>query len=126
MKIKSELENLNTQDVYSLVMFVMYKLHNKDEYSSLSELSFVLDKEYMLKLCAVCGGRTVYIPKLEELENILNALLLYQKVNIENQSFKLSLLDLDISTDSKEQVKSIYEDVCSILKDYTFNTRSNE
>lgn len=126
MKIKSELENLNTADVYSLVLFIMYKLHNKDEYSSLSELAFVLDKEYMLKLCAVCGGRTIYVPRLDEIENILNALLLYQKVNIEQQSFKLSLLDLDISTDSKEQVKLIYEDICNVLKDYSFNTRSNE
>ena len=41
--IDKALEELNKEDIYSLILFVLYKLKNVSEYSILSELVYILD-----------------------------------------------------------------------------------
>lgn len=74
---KVELDTLRDKDIYSLVMFALFKLRDIPEYSSLSELAYVLDRENMLKLCEYFGGLTIRIPTIDELESILYSLVLY-------------------------------------------------
>ena len=75
MTIKEELSKLKTMDVFSLLLFILYKVRDIDEYSTISELAYVLDKDNLLKLCEYFGGLTITIPTIDELENIINSLL---------------------------------------------------
>ena len=50
MKIKEELAKLKDIDVYSLMLFAMFKLRDIPEYASLSEMVYILDKDSLLKL----------------------------------------------------------------------------
>ena len=84
---KTELDNLRTKDIYSLIMFALFKLKDLPEYSALSELAYILDKENLLKLCEFFGGMTITIPTMQELESIVYSLVLYQYVNIDGMEY---------------------------------------
>jgi hypothetical protein len=74
MSIKTELNNLKNMDIYSLLLFTLYQCRKSDEYSSLSELAYILDKQNLLNLCEYFGGLTIQIPTIDELESLLNSL----------------------------------------------------
>ena len=122
MTISTEITNLTKNDIYSLMLFVMYKLKDSNEYSSLSQLSYILDEENLLKLCEYYGGTTIYIPKIEELEDMLNALLLFQKVDIEKQDFTKCLIILDKKGENTKSIKKNYFVIKEVLKDFSFNS----
>ena len=116
MNIRDEVNNLNTPDIYSLMFFVLYKSTDIKEYSSLSQLAFILDKDSLLKLCEFYGGLTIKIPTINELETILKGLLLYQQVHLENKN-----IDDIIDKYDKESIE-YYKQIKEILKDYSFNS----
>ena len=122
MNIRRELDNLTTSDIYSLMLFALYKANELPEYSSLSQLSYILDKDNMLKLCEFYGGTTIRIPTIAELEVLLSALLVYQLVDIENQSLDKVLDDMKIKTGSSTEIKRHYYNIKSILSNYNFNS----
>ena len=84
MKVKEELSNLKETDIYSLMMFVLYKMIDIPEYSSISELAFILDKDNLLKLCEYYGGTTIKIPTIQDLESIVN--LIFKAIVMKMQS----------------------------------------
>ena len=83
-RLKSEIDTLKNKDIYSLMLFILFKLRDLPEYSTLSELIYILNKDEFLKLCEYFGGLTIKIPTIEELENLVNVLLLYKYINIDN------------------------------------------
>jgi len=81
-RTSNELLSIKELDIYSLILFALFKLRDIPDYLVLSELIYVLDKDSMLKLCEYFGGTTIHIPTIDELESILYSLLLYQYVDI--------------------------------------------
>lgn len=124
MTIKEELSKLKQVDLYSLMLFVVYQLKNLPEYSALSELAYVLDKDNFLKLCEYFGGLTITIPTIEELELILHALVLYQNVNIDRMDFDKACQDLHLEITKLRAVKNVYYKVVEVLETYEFKTRT--
>lgn len=122
MSINRELDNLTTSDIYSLMLFALYKANEVPEYSSLSQLSYILDKDNLLKLCEFYGGTTIYIPTIYELETLLNALLLYQKVDIEHLDLEVELDRLKQSIGTTTEIKKYYIKIKDILANYNFNS----
>lgn len=122
MNIGTEVNNLTSNDIYALMLFALYKLNDTSEYSSLSQLSYILDKENLLKLCQFYGGTTIYVPKIKELEDMLNALLMYQKVDIENMDIEEYLKQLKNKIGNTKYVQKNYGVVKDILKNYNFNS----
>ena len=118
----TEVNNLTSNDIYALMLFALYKLNDTSEYSSLSQLAYILDKENLLKLCQFYGGTTIYVPKIEELEDMLNALLMYQKVDIENMDIEEYLKQLKNKIGNTKYVQKNYGVVKDILKNYNFNS----
>ena len=66
--ITDNLKRLNTLDIYSTILFVLFKTQNIPSQSTLSELVYILDKNSLLKLCEFYGGQTITIPTIEDLE----------------------------------------------------------
>lgn len=124
MRVKEDLAKLNEVDSYSLILFVLYKLREVPEYSAISELAYVLDKSNLLKLCEYFGGLTIKIPTIEELEEIVHSLLLYQYVNIDNMSFEEALKLLGKRTTDIRVVKRNYNKIKEVLEQYTFKNES--
>lgn len=118
MNMNSELDKLKTRDVYSLILFILYKIKDNEKYSTLSELAYIVDKESLLSICQYFGGLTITIPTIDEFEEILNVLLLYQKVDIEGRELDKTLDDFGIRRRNKENMITLYQQVQNILSDY--------
>lgn len=122
MNIKKELNNLKSTDIYSLMLFALYKMIKIPEYSSLCELIYILDKENFLHLCEYFGGCTIKIPTIHELESLTYALLLYQYVKIDNIPYDEAIKLIGHESAELREVKSNYNKICEVLQNYNFDT----
>lgn len=120
MTIKEELNNLKTTDIYSLLLFVLYKLRHVPEYSGISQLAFVLDEENFLNFCEYFGGLTIKVPTIKELQDIVDALLMYQYIDIDKMSYDEAVEKIGFSSSQMRRVKKVYTNIKSILKEYNF------
>lgn len=121
--LTTNLNALKEKDLYTLLLFVLYKTKDIPEYSTLSELAYLLDKNSLLTLCEYYGGLTITIPTITELEMILNALLLYQKVDIEKQDLKEQLKMFNLPNEDRKKLLAAYEEVKKTVANYNFNTQ---
>jgi hypothetical protein len=123
MRIKERLLTFKDVDIWSLVLFTLYKIKDLPEYSSISELAYILDKDNMLKLCEYFGGLTIKIPTIDELEEIVYALVLYQYVNIDGMEYDEAVKLLGEKSSNLRNIKSGYLKVCDVLNNYEFSKR---
>lgn len=121
MRIKTELAKLKDVDIYSVMMFTLYKMKDIPEYSTLSEMAYLLDKDSLLKLCEYFGGSTIKIPTIEELETIVYSLVLYQYVNIDGMSYDDAIKQIGHKSCELRKVKTAYIKLCDVLENYSFN-----
>ena len=126
MKIRDELKNLQSSDIYSLMLFALYRLRNVPEYSSLSELIYILDKDSLLKLCEYYGGLTIKIPSIEELESIVYSLILYEYIDVEHMTYDNALKKIGYKTNDLRKIKSDYLKIKDLLNRYDFSGKWNE
>lgn len=118
-KLKEELLTLKNQDIYSLLLFVLFKLRDLPEYSTLSELIYILNKDEFLKLCEYFGGLTIKIPTIEELENLVNVLLLYKYIHIDNLKQEEAEKLLNCNVKEINYIRENYTQVVNILDKYS-------
>lgn len=116
-----DIEKLKKNDIYSIILFLIYQLKQDDNYSTLSELIYILDKNSLLKLCQFYGGQTITIPKLDELENIIYALIIYQYVNIEHIPIEKCWQLIRNKKINKKQINKLYLKISEILNSYNIN-----
>ena len=124
-RIRNELNNLKEGDIWSFILFALYKARNIPELSSLSELAYILDKSSLIKLCAIFGGSTLTIPTLDDLEVIIYSLLLYQYIDIEHMSYEDAIKQLSGENIDIKAVKAMYIKLKTILSEYEFSSRSS-
>ena len=118
--IKSSLDDLKVTDIYSLILFALYKMSNIPEYSTLSELVYLLDRESLFNFLECFGGTTLRVPTVKELKVVVNALLLYQFVQIEGTPLDQALKQIEMKDFQLKDVLRVYNSVCSILEEYDF------
>ena len=118
--LKERINNLKSKDIYSLMFFALYKIREIPEYSSLSELVYVLDKDSMLNLCEIFGGQTITIPTIYELESLVYSLLLYQYVKIDGKDYDEAIKLIGHESKELRAVKKNYKALCEILDGYSF------
>lgn len=121
--IKQNLDNLKSADIYSMILFALYKLIDIPEYSALSELAYVLDRKNLLNLCEYFGGITIKIPTIDELTELTDALLLYQYVKIDKRDYDEAVNEIGYKSSNLRTLKKNYNKICDILDNYTFKSR---
>lgn len=120
--VAKSLTALKEMDLYSLALFSLYKLVGIPEYSSLSELTYILDKDNLLNLCEYFGGQTIKIPTIDELTSLVHSLLLYQYVKIEKMPYDEAIKLIGHESKDLRRVKSNYHGLCKVLDNYSFFT----
>ena len=121
--IKANLNNLHLSDIYSLILFIIYKIQDIPDYAVLSEMCYLLDAGNMTRLLTYFAGKTITIPKQEEFVILVNALLLYQRVNIQGES----LVDAQakatkkLTAKQREQVQEMYLKIIPIISQYNID-----
>ena len=123
-EIKKEYKNLQKEDIYSMLLFVLYKLQETNEYSSLSELIYVLDQKNFLKLCEYFGGTTITIPTIEELQDLLQGMVMYQFINIEHMDVSTATELIKKSGANLIKVRKNYDKIREVLTNYDFSPRT--
>ena len=120
-KLTEALNSLNKTDIYSLMLFTLYKMNDDPKYSTLSELCYILDGDNLSKLLSYYGGMTIKIPTLREMRLLLQALLLFQYVNLEKGTFEEGLKAVTEDEFEPEEIKSTYKLLLEVVDNYEFN-----
>lgn len=122
--IRNNLNNLKETDVWSFILFALFKMREIPEYTSLSELIYILDKPSLLKLCEYFGGQTITIPTIEEIEMMIYGLLLYELMEVEKLSYEeaSSKLPTTVATSTKK-IRYCYLKIKHILANYDLSSR---
>lgn len=120
---KEDFNNLSKEDIYSLMLFALYKVKDVPEYSTLSELAYILDKQSLLNFLEYYGGTTITIPKLSDLKTITNALLLYEYINLRNETLGNAVKKLDCKDYELDEVRAVYYKLCKVLSRYDFTKK---
>lgn len=113
--IKEQLEKLQREDVQSLTLFALYKMHDDPQYAALSELAYILDGKNLSKLLAYYGGMTIKIPTLAEMRLMVETLTLYQYVNLEGGDLEQALPVVCGTEFKPDQVLDAYTKICDIV-----------
>lgn len=118
MNLKDKLNKFKAKDIYTLVLFALYQMHNIPEYSTLSELAYVLDRESLLKLCELFGGTIIKIPTIDEIESLIYSLTIYQQVNIDGLEFDEVIDNISHTVTNLTKVKKDYFKLIEIIENY--------
>lgn len=120
--IKSTLNDLHLSDIYSLMLFIMYKLQDVPDYATLSELCYLLDGPNLTRLLTYFSGRTLQIPTAEEFTNMSKAMLLYQYINIEGQSLVEAQNRLEnVTPKQREAITELYLKIIPVMREYNID-----
>ena len=120
--IKENLNTLELSDVYSLMLFVLYKIQDIPEYAVLSELCYLMDSRSLTRLFTYFAGKTITIPTESEFKILANALLMYQKVNIDRKSYSDAIAELkDLTPKEKTSITNLYLQIIDIMNNYNIN-----
>lgn len=120
--IKKNLNNLHLSDIYSLMLFVLYKVQEIPEYAVTSELCYLLDGANMTRLLTYFAGKTVTFPTESEMAVVTNALLMYQYINIDGETFTAAQNKLDkLTKKEKDAVTELYVQLLPIMKQYNID-----
>lgn len=123
--IKANLDKLHLSDIYTLMMFILFKVEEVPEYATLSRLCFLLDGNNLTRLLAYFAGQTIKIPTEEEFKELTSALLLYQYINLEGQSLVDAQRQLNVKDDKeKEKILDLYLKIIPIIKEYNIDEES--
>ena len=124
MSIRNEVSKFSETDLWSMMLFVLFKVKDVPEYSSLSELCYILDKKNFLKLCQYFGGTTITIPRIEDMEELLYGMLLYQYVDVEKIDYEKAITLIDKENVQKSVIVDSYRKIKKVLDQYEFTPRS--
>ena len=119
---KEKLDSLQSTDVYSLILFAIFKMKDIPEYSTLSELAYILDKESLFNFLEYYGGTTIKVPTLDEFNQIIRALILYQAVNLEGLDFNKAFKNNEPEFQNND-TREAYFKIVKILDKYDFRRK---
>jgi hypothetical protein len=120
--IRKNLNNLQTSDIYSLMFFLLYKIQDLPEYATASEICYLLDGSNLTRLLAYFAGRTIKIPTEKEIATLTNALLLYQYVNIDGNSFADAQSKIkNVTPKQQEEITKLYLKIIPIINQYNID-----
>ena len=122
MNIKKDLNSLHLSDIYSLLLFILYKVQDIPEYATLSELCYLLDGSNLNRLFTYFAGQDVKIPSKEDMSIVANALLLYQYVQVDGMTYTDAHAKLsDLSPVRRQKVTDLYLKLLPILATYNID-----
>ena len=117
--------SLKENDVYSLVLFALYKIMGDPEFSTIGELAYTLDHDNFLKFIETFGGTTMKVPTVDQLETVVFALLIFQRVDVGKEKFTTVVRDIDNRSNDISEILTVYEKLKDVLKNYEFKRRSS-
>lgn len=121
VNIRKSLESLGKKEVYTLLLFALYKLRDVPEYATLSELAYVLDGTNLPRFLKAFEGATIKVPTIRDFNLVLKGLLVYQSSDIDGNPLESSIKEVSSELPPSEVRKAYLAirkavDECSIQK----------
>ena len=104
----------SNSEIYFLALALLHVLRDEDDFSDVSRLALILDRENFDRLIDNCGGMTVTIPTRSEVNELLKSLLFYQLRYLRHNSWNRSM---ELSGVSPEDAKAV-SSVCKRINRY--------
>lgn len=114
---------LKEQDIYAIICGLIYELKNVPEYSTLSELCYMCDRESLINIIKYFGGRTIKIPSKEEFSESIKILLLYQYYIVEKRPWKDCVLLAGYDSNNGKGAKNKLARLVEMLNKQNFSDR---
>lgn len=83
--------NLNKEDEYSAALMLLFVSKDNPRYSTLSELSYILDHDNFIKFIKYYEGQTISIPPIKETQKSLRMLMMYEYYVVEKLPWREAL-----------------------------------
>lgn len=119
-RVTAALNSMNKTDIYSLMLFALYKMREMPDYLALTEMAYLLDGDNLTKFLSYFGGMTITIPTMQDFRLITKALLIYQYVNIEEGSFEDAIKSIPLDEFKTDDIKQMYTKLVEVLSNYEF------
>jgi len=85
-----------------------------------------MDDKTLIRFLQYFGGMTIKVPTLDEFEEMIRALTLYNKVQLEHEDFEDTVYHMGMGTQMKNHVLDLYKNLCNIMGDFNFVSRQVE
>ena len=122
--INKVLSKFKEQDIYALLCGYLFELKNVPEYSIISELAYLLDRESFVNLIDYFEGQTFTVPTKKDFQNAIRTLLLLQYYEIEGKPWKDSLVKAGFDTSDGRAAQIQLNKLKSTLDKYNFTNRT--
>ncbi len=122
--INKVLSKFKEQDVYALLCGYLFEFKNVPEYSVISELAYLLDRESFVNLIDYFEGQTFKVPTKKDFQNAVRTLLLLQYYEIEGRPWKDSLIAAGFDTSDGRAAQIQLKKLKTTLEKYNFTSRA--
>lgn len=122
--INKVLSKFKEQDVYALLCGYLFEFKNVPEYSIISELAYLLDRESFVNLIDYFEGQTFKVPTKKDFQNAIRTLLLLQYYEIEGRPWKDSLVAAGFDTSDGRAAQIQLKKLKTTLEKYNFTSRA--
>lgn len=123
-EIPINLDNLQKEDLYSVATALLYTLKDTPQYSTMSELFYILDYPNFIKLIKYYGGQEIRVPTHEEINEMLTVLLLYQYREVEELPWDECLKKVNADPDQSKSLRGKVNALVALLKDQDVGGRN--
>lgn len=122
--INKVLSKFKEQDIYALLCGYLFEFKNVPEFSIISELAYLLDKESFVNLIDYFEGQTFTVPTKKDFQNAIRTLLLLQYYEIEGKPWKDSLVEAGFDTSDGRAAQIQLKKLKQTLEKYNFTNRA--
>lgn len=105
LKILDDVKDMG--DLYYVALLTLYKLKDNSKYSTLAEMSFLLEPQSFINMIWHYEGQTIQIPSRDELKSSLRMISLYYYYDVKELSWHdaLNKIGFDPETESSSSFK---------------------
>ena len=121
--INELVSNLTKADICSALCTLLYELKDVPEYSTLSELYFILDKKSIDKLMTYYEGQTVRFPTKQEVAELTQVLRLFNNYEIEKMPWKEAVLAAGFDSSKGKAAKNKLDKLKKVIESYNYGNR---
>lgn len=120
------LDALAKEDIYSVATALLYTLKDSPRYSVVSELFYILDHDNFLNLIKYFGGMEIRIPSVDEINELLKVILLYQYYVVEEIPWAESLTKSGFTNEESNSARMKLLSLKDLFRDQEIGNKKYE
>ena len=117
------LSTVSDTDTYAILCSFLYDLRNVPEYATISELCYMIQPDDIKKFLSYFAGRTIKIPTVEEFNEAMMTLKLYQYYNVEKRPWRDCVLLAGFNSNNGKKAKNLLTTLEKTLESYNIGNR---